>query len=69
MSIDIEGGELNCLYGLDLIKYKPLVMVIENVTNNMEIPNYLNKFGYKLDKQITYNQYYISDDYIYENYV
>ena len=28
LSIDIEGGEYNCLHGLDLIKYKPKVIVI-----------------------------------------
>jgi len=59
MSIDIEGGELNCLHGIDLIKYKPKVMVIENVTHSENIYNYLKKFGYVLDKVISYNEYYI----------
>ena len=33
MSIDVEGGELNVLKGLDLHKYKPKILVIENVFN------------------------------------
>ena len=61
MSIDIEGGELNCLKGLDIHKYKPKIMVIENANpGNTTLQNYLQSFGYKLDKQISYNQYYKS---------
>jgi FkbM family methyltransferase len=63
MSLDIEGGELNCLYGLDLYKYGPSVIVIENVTNDSKIEEYLTQFGYKLDKHISYNQYYVSCSY------
>lgn len=63
ISLDIEGGELNCLYGLDLEKYNPYVLVIENITNDLTIKNYLETFGYKLDKQIQYNQFYLSKDY------
>ena len=63
MSVDVEGGELNCLYGLDLYKYGPSVIVIENVTNDIKIEEYLTQFGYKLDKQISYNQYYVSSSY------
>jgi FkbM family methyltransferase len=63
ISIDVEGGELDCLYGLDLIKYNPSVIVVENVTNDFSIKGYLESFGYKLDKHISYNQYYISANY------
>lgn len=59
ISIDVEGGELNCLYGIDLIKYKPKVLVIENVSHFENMHNYLKKFGYVLDKAISYNHYYI----------
>jgi len=61
LSIDVEGGELNVLKGLDLVKYKPTLMVIENVFNTPDIKNYLESYGYKLDKCIDYNQYYISN--------
>ena len=63
MSLDIEGGEMNCLYGFDLEKYNPSVIVIENVTNDTKIQNYLEQFGYTLDKHISYNQYFISNKY------
>jgi len=58
MSIDVEGGELNVLKGIDLNKYKPKIMVIENIFNNPEIYDYLKEYNYVLDKQIEYNQYY-----------
>ena len=58
ISIDVEGGELNVLKGIDLLKYKPKLMVIENVFNNPNINEYLTQFGYILDKHIDYNQYY-----------
>ena len=59
MSIDVEGGEIGVLKGIDLDKYEPKVMVIENVFNNPNINEYLTRFNYKLDKQIDYNQYYV----------
>jgi FkbM family methyltransferase len=59
MTIDVEGGELKVLKGLDIDKYKPKVFVIENVTNCKVIQSYLEDKGYILDKQYAYNQFYI----------
>ena len=64
ISLDIEGGKLDCLYGLDLNKYNPSVLVIENVTDEPFIQNYLATFGYKLDKKIQYNEFYLSKDFL-----
>ena len=58
MSIDVEGGELNVLKGLNLDKYKVKIFVIENILNELSIKEYLENFNYILDKQIGYNQYY-----------
>lgn len=63
LSIDIEGGEYNCLQGLDLVKYKPKVIVIENVMNDTSIRSYLELHKYTLDRQIGYNQYYTHEGY------
>jgi FkbM family methyltransferase len=63
MSIDIEGGELNCLKGIDLNKYKPKLLVIENVSNDVTINRYLENFSYRLDKQVAYNQFFIHSSY------
>lgn len=59
MSVDVEGFELQVLHGLDLDKYPPKVIVLENVDHNKQITNYLELFGYTLDKQISYNEYYL----------
>jgi len=60
LSIDVEGGELNVLKGLDLNKYKPKLIVTENVFNSPDVQSYLEIYGYRLDKHIDYNQYYVS---------
>jgi FkbM family methyltransferase len=62
LKIDVEGGELKVLNGIDLDKYKPRIVLLENITNSVEIPNYLEKYGYVLDKHIYYNQFFIRKD-------
>lgn len=59
MSIDVEGGELKVLKGLNLNKYKVKVFVIENVFNDPAIGAWLSQFNYRLDKRIEYNEYYV----------
>ena len=59
LEIDIEGGEFNCLKGLDLNKYSPSVILLENMDNNKEISNYLRKFNYTLDQKYHFNEFYI----------
>lgn len=59
VSIDVEGWELNVLKGFDLEKYKPKVMVVENIFKNEELSGYILSKGYILDKRIEYNEYYI----------
>jgi FkbM family methyltransferase len=59
LSIDVEGGEFNVLKGLNLKEYSVKVFVIENFFHHTSITAYLDEFGYKLDKCIEYNEYYI----------
>lgn len=59
LSIDVEGGELNVLKGIDLHKYTPNVILLENVFNNQDIVDYMYNHSYKLDKHIDYNQYFV----------
>ena len=54
---------MNVLYGLDLTKYTPKVIVIENVTNDSIINNYLQDAGYELDAHISYNQFFVHNTY------
>lgn len=66
LSIDVEGGELNVLKGVDLEKYCPKIMVIENAINDLAINEYLLKFGYRLDRHISYNQYFVHNSFVQE---
>ena len=63
MDIDVEGGELDVLKGFDINKFMPKLFVIENVAhiggNDNLCKDYLIKFGYKLDKCIEVNEFYI----------
>lgn len=63
LSIDVEGNELNCLMGIDLNKFKPKVIVLEDVTMTNKFYTYLSKFNYKFHKNNNYNYYFISDDF------
>jgi FkbM family methyltransferase len=63
LKIDVEGGELKCLQGLDLQKYSPKLILLENITNDIAIQNYLKNFGYILHKQESYNQFYIKKNF------
>jgi len=59
LKIDIEGGELKCLKGLDLRKYHPKLILLENICNKDDIKKYLESHNYTLDKRITYNEFYL----------
>ena len=59
MSIDIEGGELNCLKGFDIAKYMPHVILIENITNDTHVNHLLESHDYTCVRKINYNHYWI----------
>lgn len=60
LKIDIEGGELKCLHGIDFNTHRPKLILLENITNDKRITDYLNANGYILHKQVSYNQFYIN---------
>jgi len=60
LKIDIEGGELKCLHGINFNTHRPKLILLENITNDKKIEEYLNANGYILHKQVSYNQFYIN---------
>jgi len=56
--VDVEGWELTVLKGFDLDKYKPKVLVIENVLHDPEYTRYLESFGYSIKFKTSYNYLY-----------
>lgn len=59
ISIDVEGTELDVLKSFDVNKYNTKVMVIENNFNDPDIENYLKDFGWKKDRRIEINDFYL----------
>ena len=59
LSVDVEGWELEVLAGLDLEKYKPSVMVIENLFNDDKYRLHLRSKGYLLWDFLPPNDVYV----------
>lgn len=64
LSIDVEGWELEVLNGLDIPRYRPRVMIIENLFNAREYWSYMKSIGYVLWKRIPPNEVYVSSELI-----
>jgi FkbM family methyltransferase len=59
ISIDVEGFELDVLRGLDLRKYQPILLLIEDHLHNLDVHFHLGRHGYKLVKRTGCNSWYI----------
>jgi FkbM family methyltransferase len=59
ISIDVEGVELDVLMGLDLRKYHPPLLIIEDHLHNLDVHFHLGRHGYKLVKRTGCNSWYI----------
>lgn len=58
VSVDTEGTELDVLRGLDLPRWHPLVIVVENNWETDDIRRYLTPFGYVLHTRHEVNDFY-----------
>jgi FkbM family methyltransferase len=59
LSIDVEGWEIEVLNGLDIQKYRPRVMIVENLFRSTRYVRYLNEKGYRLWRRSYPNDIYI----------
>ena len=59
LSLDVEGAELEVLKGIDFDEFTFKYMLIE-VRDINKMENFLNKHGYKLEKQFSSNDYLFS---------
>jgi len=64
ISIDVEGWELDVLRGLTASRYRPKVMIIENLFNEQGYHDHLRKIGYTLWKRLSPNDIYVRNDLI-----
>lgn len=58
LSIDVEGAELQVLQGLDLEKYKPKLILLEDKHLYLTKHRYLKKNGYRMIKRTSWNFWY-----------
>jgi len=59
LSVDTEGWELEVMEGFDLNKYNPKIVLLENTEHDKKYDIYMEKFGYHLDSNVSYNYIYI----------
>ena len=62
LSIDVEGAELKVLVGLDLKKYNPNLVLLEDKHLYLTKHRWLKKNGYRLVKRTRQNCWYIPRD-------
>lgn len=59
VSIDTEGSELDVMEGFDIEKWKPKLVILENNYDDIEIPQYMETRGYRRDKRVGVNDFFI----------
>lgn len=63
LSIDVESSEIDVLRGTSLEKWKPKIIVVENLENDPNQSSYLINKGYRNIYRIMYNDVYTLNSY------
>jgi hypothetical protein len=59
LSIDVEGTELDVLRGLNLERYRPRLILVEDKLVYLSKHRWLKDKGYRLAKRTAFNNWYI----------
>lgn len=59
LAADVEGWELNVMRGLTIEKYKPSVVILENLFKSKEYRRYMRSVGYRLWRKMKPNEIYV----------
>ena len=62
LSVDVEGMELDVLRGLDLVRFQPRLILLEEFFVNLQKHRYLRNHGYKLVRRTGYNNWYVPQE-------
>ena len=62
MSIDVEDHELEVLSGLDLKRWRPRLILTEDLAKNLRLHRYLQSRGYKWIRRTGINGWYVPGD-------
>jgi FkbM family methyltransferase len=60
VAVDVEGWELAVLDGLDMARFKPRVLIIENLFAEQRYQTYMRNRGYELWRRIAPNDVYVA---------
>jgi FkbM family methyltransferase len=59
LSVDVEGHEVEVFRGLDLQRWQPLLILVEDHVNNLKTHRHLTKNGYRLIRRLGHNGWYV----------
>lgn len=59
LTVDVEGWELNVMRGFSALKYRPKVIILENIFLAQDYISYMNGLQYTLWKRFSPNDIYI----------
>lgn len=61
LSVDVEGWELQVVAGLNIAKFRPKVMIIENLFNAERYRSFLGSLGYALWRTLPPNDVFVRE--------
>lgn len=59
VSIDVEGHDIEVLDGFDLSRWRPRLLLIEDVVQNLRLHRYLTRRGYRWFRRTGINSWYV----------
>jgi len=59
LAVDVEGWELNVMRGLDISKYRPKVVILENLFDDAGYVSFMKDSGYFLWRHLRPNDVYV----------
>lgn len=62
LSIDVEGHEIEVLEGVDLGRWRPRLILIEDLAMNLRVHRHLRSHGYKWVRRTGLNSWYVPFD-------
>jgi FkbM family methyltransferase len=62
ISIDVEGHELDVLDGFDLERWRPRLILIEDLLLHLQVHRYLKRRNYRLFRRTGINNWYVPAD-------
>jgi FkbM family methyltransferase len=62
ISIDVESHELEVLSGFDLARWRPRLLLVEDLVKHLRLHRYLQRRGYKWIRRTGLNGWYVPSD-------